>query len=208
MFVRRISAALLLASTALLATAAPALAHTELKSSDPAKGASLPSAPRQITLTFSEAVQSIGVEVKVAGPGGAQWNVQQASVAGAVVTAPVVPTGPAGEYTVTWRVFADDGDAITGKFAFTLTGPAAAPVTTQPALPPPVTTAPAGTVGSQPDTRLATQGTTSGVNPSAQQQSTSSSGIGVWIWILIAVVVIAAVVIVVLRARKPKTPAE
>jgi methionine-rich copper-binding protein CopC len=217
MSVRRLSAALLLAGTALLATAAPALAHTELKSSDPAKGASLPSAPQQITLTFNEAVQSVGVDIKIGGPGGAQWNVHQpvvkggvvtAVVKGGVVTAVVVPSGPAGDYTIAWRVFADDGDAISGKIPFKLTSAAVAVPSTTPPAPVQTTTSQSSPPSSVQFTPTVPT-TQPGVDPAAQQQQTDGgNGVPVWLWIIIAVVVIAAVVIFVLRAKRSKPSAE
>jgi methionine-rich copper-binding protein CopC len=208
MSVRRLSAALLLAGTALLATAAPALAHTELKSSDPAKGASLPSAPQQITLTFNEAVQSVGVDIKIGGPGGAQWNVHQPVVKGGVVTAVVVPSGPAGDYTIAWRVFADDGDAISGKIPFKLTSAAVAVPSTTPPAPVQTTTSQSSPPSSVQFTPTVPT-TQPGVDPAAQQQQTDGgNGVPVWLWIIIAVVVIAAVVIFVLRAKRSKPSAE
>ncbi len=208
MSVRRLSAALLLAGTALLATAAPALAHTELKSSDPAKGASLPSAPQQVTLTFSEAVQFEGVDIKISGPSGAQWSVHRPEVKGPVVTAVVVPSGPAGDYTIAWRVFADDGHALSGKIPFKLTGAAEAIPSTTPPAPPATTTTQSSPPSSVEFTPTAPTGQPS-VDPAAQQQQTDGgNGVPVWLWIIIAVVVIGAVVIFVLRAKRSKPSAE
>jgi methionine-rich copper-binding protein CopC len=205
MFTRRL-ATVLLAGTALLATAAPALAHTELQSSDPAKGAALPFGPQQVTLTFSEAVRFEGIDIKVTGPGGAQWIVQRAVVKGPVVTAAVVPSGPAGAYTLTWRVFADDGDPVAGKIAFTMTGPAVPPPP-----PPPITTVPTTSTTSTtpPTTQPATATSQPGVDPAAQQQQNDGgNGVPVWIWIVIAVIVIAGVVVGVIRSRRRDASAE
>jgi methionine-rich copper-binding protein CopC len=203
MFVRRLATALLLTGTALLATAAPALAHTELKSSDPAKGASLPFGPQQVTLTFSEAVQFEGIDIKVTGPGGAQWIVQRPVVKGPVVTAAVVPSGPAGDYTMAWRVFSDDGDPVSGKIAFKMTGPAVPPP------PSPTTTVQTTTSTTQPSTQPATATTQPSVDPAAgQQQNDGGNGVPVWIWIVIAVIVIAGVVVGVIRSRRPDASAE
>ena len=106
---RRVAAALLLALVALGSTALPASAHTELKSSNPAKGAALPAPPQQVELTFTESVTAPADAITVTGPNGAKWTVGQATVAGPVVTAPVQATGPAGTYTI---VHGDDTETL------------------------------------------------------------------------------------------------
>ena len=62
---------------ATLLTAAPAFAHTTLESSDPADGASLSTAPTQVTLTFAEAVNLPSDPIGVTGPDGSAWTVGQ-----------------------------------------------------------------------------------------------------------------------------------
>ena len=129
-------------------TASPAWAHTELKSSDPADGSSLSSAPTTVTLTFEEAVTLPGNPIEVTGPDGSSWTVGTATISGASVSAPVEATGPVGQYTLRYTVTADDGDAVKGTVRFTLTS-AATPATTEVATPTtaaaaaPVTAAPA-----------------------------------------------------------------
>jgi methionine-rich copper-binding protein CopC len=124
MMIRRSIAALALAGLALVAAATPAFAHAELTSSNPAKDASVAQAPSRIQLTFNETVSP--ESITVTGPQGAQWTVGQIAVEGPVVTAPVIPAGPAGQYTITYRVLSDDGASVTGTVAFTLTSPATA----------------------------------------------------------------------------------
>ncbi|ALG15475.1 copper resistance CopC family protein [Kibdelosporangium phytohabitans] len=199
MFVRRFSAALLLSATALLSTAVPALAHTELKSSNPAKGAALAAPPAQIQLTFSEAVQVEPGAVSVAGPGGEQWTVGQVTVAAQVVTAPVTPVGPAGQYTVSYRVISADGDPVSGKVPFTLTAAVPAPVSAPPSTPssPPASSAAAPPVS-------ASAATTATATPNAGQ-SGGSGGIPVWVWIAGAIVIAGAGVLIGVRAGKSKS---
>jgi copper resistance protein C len=205
MFVRRISALLLLIATAVLALVTPASAHTSLKSSNPAKGASLAAAPTEIVLTFSEPVQVETGAVTVAGPGGAQWTVGPAAIAGPVVTMPVTPTGPAGQYTINYRVISADGDGVRGTVAFTLTA----------AIPPPTPTTTPATMASTTTTTTTTSTqappvTTAQPAPAAQDTSESgeSGGVPVWVWIIGAVIAAAAVLFAVVRARKGGTPAE
>jgi hypothetical protein len=166
MVLRRITASLVLAVAALMAAAPPALAHTELESSDPAEGASLATAPQQVQLKFAEAVTLPADPIQVSGPGGATWTVGKATVAGAVVTAPVQAGGPAGAYVVNWKVIADDGDEVKGALHFTLT------------------------TGSEPSTTSAAPSPApSSVAAAATNQD--SGGFPVWAWIVIAVVVVA-----------------
>ena len=122
MTIRRFAAALALAGLAMVATSTPAFAHAELVGSNPAKDGSVAVPPQQIQLTFNEAVSP--ESITVAGPQGTQWTVGQLAVAGPVVTAPVRAVGPAGQYTISYRVISDDGDPVAGTVAFTLTAPA------------------------------------------------------------------------------------
>ncbi|WP_132123822.1 copper resistance CopC family protein [Actinocrispum wychmicini] len=192
MLVRRLTIPLLLAGTALFAVAGPASAHADLKSSDPAQGATLQAAPQQIKLTFSEAVDVPADAIAVTGPDGSKWTVGQVAKAGAVLTAPVTPTGPAGQYTVTYKVTADDGDTVTGKIAFTLATAASTPTTTTSTTTsstPPPSSSSAAPASEQPV-------------PAAQSNSGDSGGVPVWIWIVGAVVLLAIGVGVGLKFRR------
>ncbi|MFD2418729.1 copper resistance CopC family protein [Amycolatopsis pigmentata] len=179
MILRRTLASLTLAGLALLAAAPPALAHTELDTSDPAEGASLATAPKQVQLKFAEAVTLPADPVQVTGPGGAKWTVGKATVEGAVVTAPIENAGPAGASVLDYTVLSDDGDEVRGSVHFTLT--AAAPSTGQT---PERATAPAPA-------------------PASAAQTSESGGFPVWAWVVIGVVVIAAIGgVVVARSRR------
>lgn len=179
----RLFGALLLALSGVLLVAGPASAHTELESSSPAEGASLAAPPRKIELTFEEPVTLQPDPISVTGPDGAKWSVGIPTVVDAVISAPVTPSGPAGAYTLTYKVVSDDGDKVTAAVHFTLTAPvtsssaaatssAAAPVTPTP------TPTPVGDLG---------------------------SGVPAWVWILVAVVVVPAAAVVALRfLRRPK----
>jgi methionine-rich copper-binding protein CopC len=194
MVLRRMIAAFALATLGVTALATPAFAHAELKGSNPAKGASVAAAPKQIELTFSEAVSP--QTITVTGPQGTQWTVGQVSVAGPVVTAPVTAVGPAGEYTIAYTVLSDDGDPVNGTIAFTLTAPA--------------TTAAATTTTTTPTTAA----TATSANSSAAQAPASNDdgGLPVWVWILIVVVIIVAGGLVARRVLnrtdKNESPAE
>jgi copper transport protein len=118
---RRLVAVVLLAGLWLLASGTAAQAHAVLRSSDPADGASVDRAPRQVTLTFTERPEPRLSTVQVLDADG---RPVQAGKAGPVPGQPFqlqVPLGalPDGTYTVAWRtVSRDDGHVTGGSFAF------------------------------------------------------------------------------------------
>ncbi|HTK66897.1 MAG TPA: copper resistance CopC family protein [Pseudonocardia sp.] len=114
----------ILATMGVLVSTTPAWAHTALTSSSPAAGSTLAAAPTQVRLTFAEAVTLPAAPISVTGPDGARWTVGNPTVAGPVVSAPVTAHGPAGRYTLTYKVVADDGDQIGGTVTFNLSSAA------------------------------------------------------------------------------------
>ena len=100
--------------------AAPAIAHDQLLSSDPADGAVLETPPAAITLTFSAEILPVAPTVLVQDAAGAVVVDAEPSVAGTVVTQPMPPGVSSGAYTVLWRVVSADGHPIEGTFAFTV----------------------------------------------------------------------------------------
>jgi methionine-rich copper-binding protein CopC len=153
MIPRRAFGAVLAALIGLVVLAGPASAHTELESSSPAEGAT--------------------------GRDGTAWQVGTPVVAGAVVTAPVTPSGPAQAYTLTWKVIAKDGDNLTGTVHFSVTAASS----------PPASASPAPTASAQAQA------------PSAPT-AVDTSGIPGWIWVVVGVVGLLAVIVVGLRQLK------
>lgn len=182
---KRFGASLLVTGLALLGAASPALAHSELKSSDPARGASLATPPTQIKLTFSGPVTLADDNpIQITGPENASWTVGRAEVAGTVVTAPVKAVGPAGEYTLRYKVTFEDSHAASGSVKFNLSAPAAAPSSL-----------------SQPSS----QAPASSATPAPQaEQTTPEDLVPSWVWIVLAVAVVAAGVVVALRFIRRK----
>ncbi|GHG37015.1 MULTISPECIES: copper resistance CopC family protein [Amycolatopsis] len=125
----RIAAALAAAGCAVLLDAPAAAAHSVLVSSSPAADASLATAPAEAVLEFNEPVENRFTELAVLGPDGtSHWEAGPASVVDARVSAPLRPLGPAGAYTIRYRVTSADGHPVSGTVAFRLTvaGPGAA----------------------------------------------------------------------------------
>jgi methionine-rich copper-binding protein CopC len=111
----------------LVMSAPLAVAHTALKASSPRDGGRVGVAPGRLLLVFTEPMLVSGARVVVAGPGGGEYQGGAARVAGAELSVPLKPLGPAGVYRVSFRVVADDGHPLTSGMRFTLTrpGPAA-----------------------------------------------------------------------------------
>ena len=120
------AAALMLVAGGMLA-AAPASAHDELVSTDPAAGSTVEALHAQLTLTFSgELVTDAGAtELQVTDAGGTSLGDGDPEVEGTSVTQAL--TGAAsGPITVLWKVVSSDGHPISGQYAFTVTAPATA----------------------------------------------------------------------------------
>lgn len=171
---KRVLAVLSVAAALVLGSAGPALAHSTLVSSDPADGAQLSTGPEKVTLTFDKPIREGYNAVTVVGPKGEYWNNGTVRVDGAVLTAPVNELGPAGTYTIGYRVLSNDGHPVTGKVTFTLTAPGN------------------GTPAPPPDA----------AEPGPSQQE--SGGMPVWPWIVGAAVLVAVGFVLALRLGKPR----
>jgi copper resistance protein C len=116
---------LLLAAALSTATlnAQPASAHAARVSADPADNAVLTTGPDRVTATFNERLQTTFAAMTVVGPDGNEWSSGEPSVQGAVVGIGVRPLGPAGTYTVNYRVTSADGHVVSGSWSFRLTVP-------------------------------------------------------------------------------------
>nr|WP_317444261.1 copper resistance protein CopC [Streptomyces collinus] len=108
---------------ALLGTAAPASAHAALRGTDPADGTVLRTAPRQVTLTFTESVGLLTDSFRVYDPRNHRVRTGEADhVPGRSDTARV--TLPArlgtGTYTLVWRVVSADSHPVSGALTFSV----------------------------------------------------------------------------------------
>jgi methionine-rich copper-binding protein CopC len=110
---------------------APAAAHTDLRSTVPAADQTIPRLT-EIRLEFTDDVLDLGTRLRLTGPDGAV-ELATPVVDGRTVTTAVPDGVPGGQYTLTWRVTAQDGHPLTGAYGFTVT-PAAAhsPTTASP----------------------------------------------------------------------------
>jgi methionine-rich copper-binding protein CopC len=107
-----------------LALGAPtAGAHTALTATDPVADSSVPAGPTRVNATFNEPLQPTFAAMTVVGPDGNLWSSGDAEVRNATVSVALRPLGPAGKYTVNYRVTSADGHVVSGSWAFTVTAP-------------------------------------------------------------------------------------
>lgn len=101
--------------------AGQAQAHNILVTTQPPNGSTVAHAPAEVELTFDKPVQYGFTEVEVIGPGGTYWAAGSPNVDGNTVTAPLRPLGPAGHYTIRYRIVSADGHPVSSAAGFTLT---------------------------------------------------------------------------------------
>jgi copper resistance protein C len=166
----------ILATMAVALVAVPARAHAELESSEPADGASLATAPAEITLTFGEELLAAGSAVTLTEvETGAALEAGPAEVTGDTVSVAWPESSPAGELRADYRVVSTDGHPVEGSITFTVeeaVGPSAA-VAVNPVA---ASADPTADTGSEPASDPA-------ASPSATPQETDDGG-GVLIWVV------------------------
>lgn len=115
-----------------------ASAHAALTGADPQDGSVLKTAPRQVTLTFTESIGLLDDSFRVLDPGNRRVHTGDPGHAdGRSDTARVtLPKGlGTGTFTVAWRVVSADSHPVSGAFTFSIGKPSAsvAPVPVDPA---------------------------------------------------------------------------
>ncbi|MEV0216269.1 copper resistance CopC family protein [Micromonospora sp. NPDC050695] len=126
----RLGAAVLTVLVALLVPAAPAWAHNSLRSSTPARDATLPSAPVEVTLEFMRRLDPAFTTIVLTDATRQKIPTGDPVVVGATSTVRVTGPLPNGTYTVGYRVVSADGHPAQGSYPFTVADPTstAAPV--------------------------------------------------------------------------------
>lgn len=111
----------------LLAGASPASAHAALTGSNPQDGAVVATAPREITLTFSEQIAMGDDSIRVLDPGGKRADTgtpRDLHNGGAVQYGVALHNGlPDGTYTVAWQAVSADSHPVSGAFTFSIGAP-------------------------------------------------------------------------------------
>jgi copper transport protein len=123
-------AVLVLAGTllgVLLAGATPASAHAVLTGSNPKDGAVVATAPKEVTLTFSEEIAMGDDSIRVLEPSGKRADtaeVRDLGAGGAVTYGVALHPGlPDGTYTVAWQAVSADSHPVSGAFTFAIGAP-------------------------------------------------------------------------------------
>lgn len=118
---RRLAFIAVLVAAMALASAPVASAHAARIAADPADNAILTQGPARVSATFNERLQPEFAAMTVVGPDGNLWSSGDPQVQGAVISVGVRPLGPAGTYTVNYRVTSADGHPVSGSWSFRLT---------------------------------------------------------------------------------------
>ncbi|MFI7339300.1 copper resistance CopC/CopD family protein [Streptomyces sp. NPDC050085] len=109
---------------ALLAGAAPASAHAALTGSDPQQGAVVATAPKQVSLTFSEDVAMSSGAVRVLDPAGKRVDDGTVGHPGGTTYSVGLHSGlPDGTFTVAYQVVSADSHPVSGAFTFSIGAP-------------------------------------------------------------------------------------
>lgn len=161
-----------LGAASALTTPTAAQAHAVLLRTSPARGATVPQGPAEVTLTFDEPPLKLGATVRVTGPGGVVSS-GQARIEQATVHQALTSNLPAGAYRVDWKVTSDDGHPVSDTFTFTVAATGTSSATTSSAAP--ASPAPSATTSA------------------ASSSSPSSSSVLPWGLAALAVVVVAGV---------------
>ena len=117
----RVLAAAVAAASAALALPAAASAHAYLIKTTPAASGVLDAAPRQVALTYDEAVEPRFAIVSVTDPSGKQQTtgpVQRSAANPDTLVVPLAPNLREGWYLVYWRAISVDGHPVQGAFTF------------------------------------------------------------------------------------------
>ncbi|MFI8305486.1 copper resistance CopC/CopD family protein [Streptomyces sp. NPDC085927] len=110
----------------LLGSAGPASAHAALREADPGDGSVVKSAPRHVTLTFTESVALLDDSFRIYSPDNHRVPLGEPEHAdGRSDTARIgLPDGlDDGTYTVAWRVVSADSHPVSGAFTFSIGAP-------------------------------------------------------------------------------------
>jgi methionine-rich copper-binding protein CopC len=197
---------LLVFAAAVLGLAGPAAAHDAAESSSPAAGASVPAPPGQVSVTFNNNPLGIGAAFSIKDAAGTEWAEGPVDIVDNVASQKLKAGGPAGEYTVAWRVVSADSHPIEGTFAFTAasagqaavqaTSPAAAGSPTAAGTAP----APGAGTGTAPAMGTAQPGTT------GEPEQVGSGEPFQWSIVIFAVVAVGLLATLAILARRRLAP--
>ena len=169
----------------LVAGAAPALAHSDLTSSDPADGAVLAEAPDSVSFTFNEKLLAQGnaiilTEVDTE----TRLELGSLDVEGDTVRAAWPAASPAGRFRADYRVVSADGHPIDGAIRFTVEAALAPPA------PDPAADDASGSPS--PTAEPIAEPATPAASPEPVAVEDRQAGVGVLTWVLVVGIVLLA----------------
>jgi copper resistance protein C len=94
-----------------------AVAHAFLERAEPRVGNKVASAPREVTLWFTEKLEPAFSRVTVTNPTGQRIDTGKARVSGNQISVSLKPAGP-GTYHVNWHALSVDTHTTEGSFTF------------------------------------------------------------------------------------------
>lgn len=156
----RILIGLCLLAATMLSGAIPASAHDVAESSSPAQGATVPTPPEQVSITFNNNPLALGSQIRVNDGAGTNWAEGDVEIVDNVASQKLKEGAPAGIFTVVWRVVSSDSHPIEGSFTFTATSGATG-TETPGAGSTPAASLPSATQGAVPTLGTAQPGVTS-----------------------------------------------
>ena len=110
---------LIFATSALLTLSAgtAARAHAVLDHAEPRVGSTVPAAPRELTLSYTQNLEPAFSAVEVSDADGKRVDLGKPSISGAVMRVGLKPLSP-GTYRVRWHVLSVDTHTTEGSFTF------------------------------------------------------------------------------------------
>jgi copper resistance protein C len=108
-----------LVTTALLAVFAAhaTYAHSFLEHAEPRVGSTVPTAPKEVVLTFSQKLEPAFSSIEVSDASGARVDQGKANVSATTMRIGLKPLAP-GTYRVRWQVLSTDTHSTEGNFTF------------------------------------------------------------------------------------------
>ena len=107
-------------SVALIGLTTLVQAHTHLEKSEPAAGAKLTAAPKQVELWFNEKIDVAVSKLELTSPSGKVELGSAHSMGDKALMAAIKGMVPPGTYTVAWQTAGDDGHVVKGDYTFSV----------------------------------------------------------------------------------------
>ena len=104
-----------------LGAASAARAHAFLDHASPPVGSTVPTAPHQVTLSFTQNIEPAFSAVEVTDSGGARVDTGKPQISGSTMRVGIKASGP-GTYKVHWHALSVDTHTTEGTFSFTVGG--------------------------------------------------------------------------------------